>query len=154
MKDVEEIKRRFDDTFKILLIISSVTMSYSIVFYKETLGIDFFIEFVSSYILALLMWAFSNLIDGEEEYLFKLGAWHLITFTLITSFVRLISGIIKINLLLGILCLATTAIQTTLIKIWLEKNGAIPSSEYNLLSRHFTLIIGFWTAFQITNMIY
>ena len=154
MKDVEEIKRRFDDTFKILLTIASVTISYSMGFYKETLGINFFIEFVSSFLLALLIWAFSNLVDGEEEYLFKLGAWHLITFTLITSFVRLISGTIKINLLLGILCLAIITIQTTLIKIWLENNGAIPSSEYNLLSRRFTLINGFWTVFQITNMIY
>ena len=57
-------KRRFDETLKVLLIITTTTMSFSIGLYKEVLGLNFFIEFFISFVFSVILWCFFNLIGG------------------------------------------------------------------------------------------
>lgn len=144
-------RKRFDETLKILLIITTTTMSFSIGLYKEALGLNFFIEFFITFVFSVIFWCFFNLVGGFYEYLGKLYAWHFLIFNMVVSFARLLLGSLKIPIWMGTLCFVVIMVPTILMKNWLEKAKAIPSGKYNLPSRNFLYIIGIFTIFLLIN---
>jgi len=145
-------RQRFDETFKILLVIATITMTFSLNFYRDVLSISFFLEFFSSFVFSVILWSAYNMIGGFYEYLCKLGAWHLLTFAMVTSFERLILGKLQIPPLLGLINLFVITFPTFRIKRWLEEVEAVPDDEYTI-SKQFKLLISFWTAIQMVYMV-
>ena len=143
--------QRFDETLKILLIITTTTMSFSIGLYKEVLDRNFFIEFFISFVFSVIFWCFFNLIGGSLEYLGKLYAWHFLIFNMVISFARLLLGSLKIPIWMSIPCFVIIMVPTIFVKNWLEKAKAIPSREYNLPSKNFLYIIGIFTILLLIN---
>ena len=94
----EQIERRFDEVYRTLLTIASVMMPFSFNLYRDTLGINFFIELFFTLVLSILMWSFAHLLWNKDglfeslEYECKLVAWHLLSYSLVISFARLITG--------------------------------------------------------------
>lgn len=80
---------RFDEAFKMLLIIMTMAFSVSIAFYKEIMEFKFFSLTGEAFIMTIILWSFSTLYDGEHEYGIKIGAWYLLMLTYLILFARL-----------------------------------------------------------------
>ena len=148
MEKVNDRKRRFDETFRTLLIIVTLTTTLSFNLYRDSLGDAFFLDTFLFFIVSVIIWGFSNLADGTYEYVLKLLAWHFLIFDMVVSFIRMTTGQMLISPVLGYIVLFVILLPTYLIWKWFKKVQAIPTETF--LSRKIFLILGIWTAIQMS----
>lgn len=72
---------RFDEAFKLLLVVMTITFSGSIAFYKEILESKFFSGLAMMFVFTIAVWTFSTLRGGEFEYASKAIAWFFLMVT-------------------------------------------------------------------------
>jgi len=89
MPQVKTRTERFDEAFKMLLIIATITFSGALAFYKEIIELRFFSYSIGVFVIAIIIWLFSTLYGEKYEYLLKTGAWWLLMFAFGTVFARL-----------------------------------------------------------------
>ena len=86
---VRTYTERFDEAFKTLLIVMTITFSGSIAFYKEIMEPRFFSYSVGIFAATIVLWTFSTLYGRKHEYLLKAGTWYLLMVTFGVLFARL-----------------------------------------------------------------
>lgn len=147
-------KKRFDETFKTLLIIVTITLSVTLSLYKDILGVTFFIDAFLNFIVSVFVWAIANIADGQNEYVIKLIGWHLLIYVLAVSFARILLGLSLIPqiprfpiIMMRFMVFALILLSTYLIKGWLQQADAIPSET--IFSRSVLWILGMWMVHEI-----
>ena len=88
-KRIKKRDERFDETYRMLLIIESILISSSFAFFKEVMPWEFFNFTILSYIFAVLLWCFPHLYGTNSEYLFKTIGWYFTVQTIFVTFARL-----------------------------------------------------------------
>jgi len=96
---------RFDEAYKMLLIVMSIILAGSFEFFKEIMEPRFFQESTLLFVLAVFIWAFSTLGDGldemiggglfdaeQAEYVAKTFGWWMLMLSLGTILLRLYSA--------------------------------------------------------------
>jgi len=147
MKEFGDRKRRFDETFRTLLVIVTITTTFSFNLYRNALSNAFFVDTFMFFIASIIIWGFFNLVGGTYEYAWKLIAWHFLIFDIIISFTRMVLGQLLISPVLGLLILAGILFPTFWVKGWLQEVEAIPAGT--TISRSILLVLGVWTVYQV-----
>jgi len=89
MSKVRTRIERFDEAFKMLLIIMTITFSGSIAFYREIMEPRFFSYSAGIFVITVVLWTASTLCGGKGEYLGKIVAWYFLMDTFVTILARL-----------------------------------------------------------------
>ena len=147
MEELNGRKRRFDETFRTLLVIVTITTTFSFNLYKDALSNTFFFDTFVFFIASIIIWAVANLVGGSNEYLLKLVAWHFLIFDITVSFIRLILGQLFIPKLWSLVILVAILFPTFWIKEWLQEVEVIPVET--TLSRSILPVLCIWTVYQI-----
>ena len=151
MEEFNDKKRRFDESFKTILLVVTVTISLTLGLFRNALGIKFFLDTFFPFVFSLFIWVASNICDGPFEYLIKLIAWHILIYDIVVSFARISLGQLTLPPSLGCIIIFATLIPTFLIKVWLQEAEVIPPEAP--FTRYFLIIIGTWTVYQISLLI-
>jgi hypothetical protein len=80
---------RFDDAFKLLLVIMTLSLSMGIGFYKEILEFRAFSYTIGFFVFTIVLWVFAHLRGGKDEYTLKIVAWWAMMVGFGTLFARL-----------------------------------------------------------------
>lgn len=72
---------RFDEAFKMLLIVITVIFAFSRTFFEETMELKFFSYSVGVLFFVIVVWTFSTLYGGKPEYFGKIVAWYFLMLT-------------------------------------------------------------------------
>jgi hypothetical protein len=86
----DDLLKRFDVVFRTVLVVTSVTISVAIAFYKEILPSYAFFYSIIPFLAAISIWAYSTLSGGTRECKRKISAW----WTLMTAFTLLLARLI------------------------------------------------------------
>jgi len=96
----EKIKR-FDDIFRLLLIVSSLILSAGLGLLKEFLDAYFFSVYILSVIFVLILWAIGHTRENmREEAFLKLMAWYALIFFItfyVWEMIRQASGVVELS---------------------------------------------------------
>jgi len=66
---------RFDEAFRTLLIILTISFSGSLAFYKEVMEPRFFSYSAGAFVTAIVIWTVATLLGGYYEYFLKISGW-------------------------------------------------------------------------------
>jgi len=129
---------RFDDAFKMLLIVMSITYSASIAFFREVMEPKFFSYSGGFFVLTIVLWTFATLYDGDVGCILKILAWYFLMMGYGTIYARLQYNVFLLPaLVISIITLVALALTLPII-MYLKKN--IPEKDYRLLMKGFPLI--------------
>jgi hypothetical protein len=84
-----ERSKRFDDVYKMLLLIESVLISSSFAFFKDVMPWEFFNFTILSYIFSIILWCIPHLYATSSEYVFKIIGWYFTVQITLVTFARL-----------------------------------------------------------------
>jgi hypothetical protein len=137
-----EVTRRFDDTYKILLIIGPV-LSFSLSSYSESELIRLFVSNVGFQFLVLsaLLWALPNLFARKWQYILKMAGFVLIVnvFTILT-FIVFERGTLRTGMWY-LLAIAVAMIMSYYTATLLEKAGSLVKRDVRVLAIY-TILVG------------
>ena len=80
---------RFDEAFKMLLIVMTLTLSANIGLYKEIMEPKSFSYTIWIFAITIVIWAYSTLSGGKDEYVLKALAWYFLMLAFGVFFARL-----------------------------------------------------------------
>jgi len=143
MSEKKTRAERFDEAFKMLLIIMTVTFSGSLAFYKDVMQPRFFSDLATSFVFTIVIWIVSSLRSGESEYAWKTVAWWFLMVSFGITFVRLCFVIFLLPPL-GNSLLMLVGLGLTLPILYYLK-GSIGKSDYRVV----LMILLFLTAFFV-----
>jgi hypothetical protein len=143
MSEKKTRTERFDESFKVLLIIMTVTFSGSLAFYKDVMQPRFFSDLIISFVFTIVIWIVSTLRSGESEYAWKTVAWWFLMSSFGTTFVRLYFAIFLLPPLSVSLLVLVSLGLTLPILCYLK--GSIGKSDY----RAVLMVLLFFTVFFV-----
>jgi len=89
MDKLRERSERFDDVYKMLLLVESILLSSSFAFFKEVMPWEFFNFTIFSYVFSIILWCVPHLYGTTVEYTLKILGWYFTVQIIIVTFVRL-----------------------------------------------------------------
>lgn len=121
--------RRFDDTFKILLTIYTVSFSASLALFRDLMGSEFFFLTIAILVITIGLWAIFNLGGGNYEYVGKIIAWYFLMIAFGLFFLRLYYLVIVIppivEIFLFLLCFGLTVAIKNYLKEVINEVGKL-----------------------------
>jgi|WetSurMetagenome_2_1015567.scaffolds.fasta_scaffold727513_2 hypothetical protein len=137
-----DLRRRFDDTYKTLLVIGPV-LSYSLTNFSDSDVTENFVRNIGYQylILSVLLWALPNLFAGRTQYLFKMAGFVIIVYVfLIITFIVFDRGRFYSPLWYILVVLVSMVITHQAGKLLIE-DGVLAQRD-NWIMVVFSLILG------------
>jgi hypothetical protein len=142
MAEEKSRTERFDDAFKLLLVIMTVSLSMGIGFFKETLEFRAFSYTVGLFVLTIALWIVGHLHGGKDEYGLKIAAWWSMMLSFAILFARLSFTVFLLPPLVASACVVAGLILTLPLILYLKDNlGSATPKNYSIFFVLVTIII-------------
>jgi len=158
-----DFTRRFDETYRTLLVIVSVVLSFSYSFHVTALGIMFFIDVIILFSVSIVLWSLAHLFSSgflELEYKWKLYGWYILTFDISALFVKLIlialpTGVMReiVSFIVGLIILILTLFVTIKIGEKFEDCGVFEDWAFTKRKLYYLIIVFLFAVFYNTTLL-